>query len=190
MYFASRTRLLICAQTSDGVVTQHHTPRPGTSRIQGNTPGERPRVASRRGCSSGWGHRAARHGRSLTAHLGTQHLCRVTEGTSGLHTHLVFTSQQTPQREHCVAGSVPGRELCRLKPMLWTVFINNRKNRTKMNLIYFYHYFHTGSKTPAMFTSFKLTQLESCFVYLNCLQTRLKTISIGRLESLQRSILI
>lgn len=35
-----------------------------------------------------------------------------------------------------------------------------------------------------------LAQFESHYIHLNCLQTRLKVISAGRLESLQRSFLI
>lgn len=59
--------------------------------------------------------------------------------------HLVHTpswvfsaSQQAPQSKHCVTGSVPGHKPCRVKPMLWTTFRSNRKNRTKMDLIYFH----------------------------------------------------
>lgn len=64
-----------------------------------------------------------------------------------------------------------------------------------MDLIYPYQYFHTVSKAPTMLISIsldilKLTQLESRFVDLNCLQTGWKMISAGRLESLQRSFLI
>lgn len=60
-------------------------------------------------------------------------------------------------------------------------------------IYYFSEYFHNIRTTPAMLIRIssdilKLTQLENSFVHVNCLQTRLKLISAGRLEVLQRSV--
>lgn len=111
------------------------------------------------------------------------------EESSSLHAWLMLpTLQQTSQ-------GISGHKLCRLKPVLCVVFRNKRRTKTETDLMCCYQPFHTLSVALDMLISIfldslMLTQSKSHYIHLSYLQIRLKVISAGRLELLQRPFLV
>lgn len=105
-----------------------------------------------------------------------------------------YFTEDFPERALNYWG-ISGHKLCRLKPVLCTVFRNNRRTRIEMDLIYFYQPFHAVSVALVVLInisldSLMLTQSKSHYIHLSCLQIRLKVISAGRLELLQKPFLV
>ena len=141
------------------------------------------------------GRHTSQYGHSPMYCLATWHLCiskRVLQ--FACMADATYFTEDFPERALNYWG-ISGHKLCRLKPVLCTVFRNNRRTRIEMDLIYFYQPFHAVSVALVMLInisldSLMLTQSKSHYLHLSCLQIRLKVISAGRLELLQKPFLV